>query len=242
MADTNHPLKLQTIRIPLTAMPTDISNLREEYTRATLTREDVADNPIAQFREWLDAAIEADLPEPNAMTLATADKQGRPDSRVVLLKELDTGFVLYTNYESQKGQALHENPHAALTFWWEPMERQVRVQGRAERVSAEQSDAYFAKRPRSSQLGAWTSPQSRVIDDRSVLEDNWDQVNERFGDEGEVARPPHWGGIRIVPHTIEFWQGRPSRLHDRLRYRHIDANSDANGSDASSWTIERLAP
>ena len=242
MADTNHPLKFRTIRIPLTAMPTDIANLREEYTRATLTREDVADDPIVQFREWLDAAIEADLPEPNAMTLATADKQGRPDSRVVLLKELDTGFVLYTNYESQKGQALHENPHAALTFWWEPMERQVRVQGRAERVSAEQSDAYFAKRPRSSQLGAWTSPQSRVIDDRSVLEDNWDQVNERFGEEGKVPRPPHWGGIRIVPHTIEFWQGRPSRLHDRLRYRRTDANSDANSTEVGSWTIERLAP
>ncbi|MFO8232036.1 MAG: pyridoxamine 5'-phosphate oxidase [Longimonas sp.] len=217
-------------------MPTDIANLREEYTRATLTRDEVASNPIAQFRAWLDAAIEADLPEPNAMTLATADKQGRPASRVVLLKELDTGFVLYTNYQSQKGQALQENPHAALTFWWEPMERQVRVQGHAERVSEEQSDAYFAKRPRSSQLGAWTSPQSRVIDGRDVLDDNWAQVKERFGEEGEVPRPPHWGGIRIVPHTVEFWQGRPSRLHDRLRYRRPDADSE------DPWTIERLAP
>ena len=212
-----------------------LADLRQEYARAELTRDHVTDDPIEQFRDWFDEALDAELEEPNAMTLATAAPDGSPSARIVLLKGLDErGFHFYTNYDSRKGTELSQNPHAALTFLWKPLERQVRIKGSVERMPADESTEYFHSRPRGAQLGAWASPQSRVVAGRSELEQNLDEVTAEYADHDEIPRPSHWGGYVVRPTQIEFWQGRPNCLHDRLRYRRLDEGSD--------WTLERLAP
>jgi pyridoxamine 5'-phosphate oxidase len=213
-----------------------IADLRKEYRLASLTEGDVAPNPFEQFGKWFKEAIAAELPEPNAMTLATVTNTthgfARPSSRIVLIKDYDErGFAFFTNYDSRKGRELAANPWASLQFHWVELERQVRIEGRVEKIPAEESDAYFASRPLDSRLGAWASPQSRTIPGRHWLEENLATVTRRFTD--EVPRPPHWGGYRLAPDAIEFWQGRPSRLHDRLLYR---LQSDR------AWHLERLAP
>ncbi len=212
-----------------------LADLRQEYARAELSRDHVTDDPIEQFRAWFDEAEDAELEEPNAMTLATAATDGTPSARIVLLKGLDDrGFHFYTNYESRKGTDLSQNPHAALVFLWKPLERQVRIEGTVERLPAEESTEYFHRRPRGAQMGAWASPQSRVVDSRADLEENLDTVKAEYGDEDKIPRPSHWGGYVVRPTEVEFWQGRPNRLHDRLRYRRSDPAGD--------WTLERLAP
>lgn len=199
----------------------------------TLTEADLLDDPIALFRRWFDEAVAAELPEVNAMTLATADRDGRPSARTVLLKGVDgRGFEFFTNYESRKARELDANPHAALVFLWAPLHRQVRVTGDVTRLTAAESDAYFATRPRGSQLGAWASAQSSVLEGRAALEARLDEVRARFGS-GEIPRPPHWGGYRLVAESVELWQGRPGRLHDRLRYTPVGEHR---------FVIQRLAP
>jgi pyridoxamine 5'-phosphate oxidase len=209
-----------------------VARLREEYTRAGLRESEADPNPMEQFRGWFGEALAADLHEPNAMTLATATPDGRPSARVVLLKGFDErGFVFYTNYEGRKSRELEANPRAALLFYWGELERQVRVEGRVWRVPDRESDAYFAGRPRGSQLGAWASEQSRPVRDRGALERRLRELEGEY--EGrEVPRPAFWGGYRVVPETMEFWQGRENRLHDRLRYRRAEGG----------WKIERLQP
>lgn len=210
-----------------------IADLRREYTQHGLSESEVAADPFVQFRAWFDHALSAQLPEPNAMTLATATPDGRPSARVVLLKGFDQrGFVFYTNYQSRKGGELDASPWAALVFFWPELERQIRIEGRVERVSPQESDDYFASRPAGSRLGAWASPQSQVIAGRDVLEQRLSAFTAQYAEQA-IPRPPHWGGYRVVPTAIEFWQGRPSRLHDRLRYRR---------SDDQRWILERLAP
>jgi pyridoxamine 5'-phosphate oxidase len=210
-----------------------VARLRKEYTRAGLRESDADPDPIEQFRRWFDETLAADLHEPNAMTLAAAAPDGRPSARIVLLKGFDErGFVFYTNYEGRKGWELETNPYAALVFYWGELERQVRIEGRVSRVSEEESDAYFAGRPRGSQLGAWVSEQSRPVRDRGSLEERLRELEAEY--EGrEVPRPPFWGGYRVEPEIIEFWQGRENRLHDRLRYRR---------SESGGWERERLQP
>jgi len=214
-------------------MSSHIADLRRNYTRAGLTETDADANPFIQFQTWFDQALSAELPDPNAMTLATATPEGKPSARIVLLKGFDEeGFVFYSNYNSQKGQQLAANPWAALVFWWAELERQVRIDGYVEKVSPEESEAYFASRPFDSQLGAWASQQSKVIASRAVLEDKIAELKQKYEAQA-VPKPPHWGGYRLFPTEFEFWQGRPSRLHDRLRYRQ---QSDG------TWLRERLAP
>jgi pyridoxamine 5'-phosphate oxidase len=215
-------------------MPVNIADIRREYHRAALTEADVDPDPVRQFERWLSEAIRAEVPEPTAMTLATADADGRPSARIVLLKGASPeGFVFFTNYESRKGDELAARPDAALLFHWVELERQVRVEGRIAKVPAEESDAYFASRPLLSRVGAWASPQSRVIPDRAWLEHEFAVSRQRIVANGvDVPRPAQWGGYRLAPIAMEFWQGRSSRLHDRIRYRREDAH----------WRVERLAP
>lgn len=216
-------------------LPHTIAQLRKSYGRAELSEASTPANPLELFAQWLQEAINAQLPEPNAMTLATVSSAMRPSTRVVLIKGFDArGIVWYTNYQSRKAQELAATPFAALQFHWVELERVVRIEGRVEKVSAEESDAYFHSRPLDSRIGAWASPQSQVIAGRSVLVTNAAKYGAQFL--LNPPRPPHWGGYRLVPEQWEFWQGRKSRLHDRLRYRPEES------APADAWVRERLAP
>ena len=201
---------------------------------STLDISDVLTDPVAQFRQWFEEAQQSKVPEPNALTLATATSDGRPSARVVLLKGLlEGGFVFYTNFESQKGREMDANPRAAMVFNWLDLQRQVRIEGQVRRLSEEQSIAYFQSRPKGSQIGAWASPQSQVIDGRQLLEENVQQLKEKYASEEVLPKPPHWGGYVLLPEMLEFWQGRSSRLHDRIRY---------DQQKEGQWKIKRLAP
>ncbi|WP_193199345.1 pyridoxamine 5'-phosphate oxidase [Nostoc sp. MG11] len=214
-------------------MDKTIADLRKDYTLEGLSKTEIDPNPFIQFKKWFDQALAAQLPEPNAMTIATATPEGTPSARMVLLKDFDErGFVFFTNYNSHKGQELAENPQAALVFWWAELERQVRISGYVEKVSETESDQYFHSRPANSRLGAWVSNQSEVIKSRKVLEQRLQEFQSKYENQ-EIPRPSHWGGLRVIPSEIEFWQGRSSRLHDRLLYTRLDNNS---------WKIERLSP
>jgi pyridoxamine 5'-phosphate oxidase len=217
-------------------VPVKIDDIRTEYMRATLDESSVAADPLRQFELWFSDAVNAAVPEPTAMTLATVGAEGAPSARIVLLKGADErGFTFFTNYDSRKGCELAARPRAALLFFWPELERQIRIEGSVGRVDAAESSAYFAGRPRASQLGAWASPQSTPIADRPALEARFAEFAARYRDESTpVPRPPHWGGYRLAPDSIEFWQGRESRLHDRIRYRRAHVQR--------AWIIERLAP
>jgi len=214
-------------------MAIDAGDLRVNYELDELLETQVAADPFTQFETWFELAQKADCPEPNAMILATVQATGRPAARVVLLKEIRAnGFVFYTNYESNKGQELLQHPHAALVFNWLALQRQVRIEGKVEKIAPEDSTSYFQRRPKGSQIGAWVSPQSQVIANRSVLEDRKQAIEQQYAAEEKLPRPPHWGGFIVLADTVEFWQGRSSRLHDRLRYSKV----------GQRWQIERWAP
>lgn len=211
----------------------DIAAIRKDYKLQSLDEKDVQPDPMKQFEKWWQDVLGSTIEEVNAMTLATANKNGRPSARIVLLKGFaKDGFIFFTNYESHKGSELLENPQASLVFFWKELERQIRIEGIIEKVSAKESDEYFFSRPAESQVGAWASPQSNVISNRHVIEENAKKYETQFA-ASPITRPPHWGGYRLKPQLIEFWQGRPSRLHDRLQY-----TLQQNGE----WKIERLAP
>jgi len=215
-----------------TAMNKHIAHIRTEYSLQSLEEKDVAENPIEQFARWWSDAIKSEIPEVNAMTLATSTITGKPAARIVLLKGYDErGFVFFTNYKSNKGKELAENPNAALVFFWKEIERQIRIEGMVEKIHAEESDEYFFSRPVGSRIGAWASPQSQVIENRQILEINVERYTTGF--ENSIPRPPHWGGYRVMPERLEFWQGRSNRLHDRIQY--------AKTADGS-WKVDRLAP
>lgn len=209
----------------------DLASLRRDYARESLSERDVAADPIAQFEKWFSQAQGAGSIEPNAMTLATSTPDGHPSARIVLLKSVDaTGFVFYTDYRSRKGAELESNPHVSLCFWWGELQRQVRVTGTVARASREESEAYYRTRPHGSRIGAWASHQSAPLASREPLEREVKRLEQQFPD--DVPLPPHWGGYRVTPETIEFWQGRPSRLHDRIVYTR----------SGNAWTIGRLSP
>jgi pyridoxamine 5'-phosphate oxidase len=211
-----------------------VADLRRDYTRAGLNRRDLAGNPIDQFRLWFDQAMGAELLEPNAMSLGTVSAEGRPHLRTVLLKAYDDrGFVFFTNYQSRKARDMEGNPNVSLLLAWLPLERQVAINGLAEKISLRESLAYFRSRPRGSQIGAWVSQQSSVISKRALLEAKWEEMKRKFM-EGDIPLPDFWGGYRVVPQEIEFWQGRQNRLHDRFVYRRPTADE--------TWSIERLSP
>ncbi|MFF4876895.1 pyridoxamine 5'-phosphate oxidase [Micromonospora sp. NPDC000668] len=224
--------------------------MRNEYAADLgLTEADLAADWHTQFDRWFADAVAFGLPEPNAMVVGTADAAGRPSGRTVLLKGYDPdGFVFFTNHLSRKGVEASANPYASLVFPWFPMQRQVLVTGRIAPVDRAAVESYFASRPRASQLGAWASPQSQVVPDRAALEERYRAAAERFADEGVIPTPPHWGGLRVRPESVEFWQGRAGRLHDRLRFRRTDDGPpgdgppDGPGTEGESWTVERLAP
>ncbi len=210
-----------------------ISDIRKEYTKDSLDQSNINKNPIAQFEKWFQEAIKAEALEPNAMTLSTITETLKPSARIVLLKGVEENkFLLYTNYQSQKGKELDANPACALTFFWPELERQVRVQGICSRVSETVSETYFKSRPRTSQIGAWASPQSSLIKSRSLLDERAKEIETRFKDQPVLPKPHQWGGYVVEPLELEFWQGRPSRLHDRIVYYKTD----------NIWTIHRLAP
>ncbi|MBZ0246675.1 MAG: pyridoxamine 5'-phosphate oxidase [Cyclobacteriaceae bacterium] len=210
-----------------------ISEIRTDYSKATLDINSVDKNPIIQFQKWFEQALASQALEPNAMNLATLSEKGRPTSRIVLLKGIENEqFIFYTNYQSQKGRELELNPACALNFFWPELERQVRIEGVVSRVSADASDSYFQSRPRSSQVGAWASPQSTLIKERSILEERVVQIEKKYKDLKVLPRPKQWGGYGVTPLKIEFWQGRPNRLHDRIVYTLVDGK----------WKINRLAP
>lgn len=211
-----------------------LAGLRKEYTLQALDPEGTAPDPVTQFHKWMEEALQAAVPEPTAMHLCTVSADGRPSGRIVLLKGLDAeGFVFFTNYDSRKGQAMARNAYVSLTFFWPELERQVRVEGGVRKVSAQASDEYFRSRPRASRIGALASPQSQVIPDRQVLEKEVAALNARYGEAAEIERPAHWGGYVVTPDAVEFWQGRPSRLHDRILYTR---------TAAGAWQKNRLAP
>jgi len=211
----------------------NIAGIRKDYKLQTLLETDVAASPIVQFGKWWDEALKSELEEVNAMTLATADKTGKPSARIVLLKGYDkNGFIFFTNYLSHKGREIEQNPHACLIFFWAALERQIKVTGTVEKISAAESDDYFKSRPIGSRIGAWASPQSSVIENRTVIEERLKDLEQQYYN-GNIPRPPHWGGYIVKPEQIEFWQGRPSRLHDRIQYT---LQKEGN------WVIERLAP
>ncbi|MCC9167075.1 pyridoxamine 5'-phosphate oxidase [Pontibacter harenae] len=211
----------------------NLAAIRKNYSKQELTEASVANNPIEQFNAWLDEAIVSEADEPTAMVLSTADTTGRPSARVVLLKDVsEKGFTFFTNYASRKGKEMEQNAFAALTFFWPVLERQVRIEGSIVRVSPETSDTYFHSRPIGSQIGAWASPQSQVIANRDVLEEADKSFTEKFSEEKEVPRPDHWGGYTLQPDRVEFWQGRPNRLHDRILFE----------LESENWSIKRLAP
>jgi len=210
-----------------------LSDIRTDYKKASLNEKDVAKDPFEQFDKWFEEVLHSKVEEPTAMTLASVAGNGLPSARIVLLKKVsDGGFYFFTNYESRKGRELADNPHAALVFFWKELERQVRIQGTVSKASPEMSDSYFHSRPEGSQIGAWASPQSNVVASRDVLEKKVQEMKARFNRE-PLYRPPFWGGFRLEPRLIEFWQGRPSRLHDRIVY---------TKSDSQGWKMERLAP
>lgn len=213
-------------------MSTDISGIRKDYKLKSLLESNVDADPVKQFQLWWNEAIQSKVEEPNAMTLATSTISGKPSARIVLLKGItNNGFTFFTNYESRKGMELQENPNAALIFFWKELERQVRIEGSVKKISDKESDEYFTVRPELSRIGAWSSPQSKIIKNRSVLEETFEKYTQLFTD-GVILRPPHWGGYIVTPELIEFWQGRRSRLHDRLQYT----------LNKNNWIIERLAP
>ena len=225
-------------------MSNAIADIRKDYKLASLEESDVASNPIDQFTRWWNEAVSSQIDEVNAMTLATANAAGVPAARIVLLKGYDSnGFVFFTNYESDKGKNLAQNPVAALVFFWKELERQIRIEGTVEKVSAADSDRYFNSRPAASRVGAWASPQSAVIENRLVIEQNVERYSSIFANDS-IERPDHWGGYLVKPTSIEFWQGRSSRLHDRIRYKLVtsDYNAATDTRTDANWKIERLAP
>lgn len=219
--------------MPLSPDPETLAALRREYGDEGLDAPDLAPDPIVMFRRWLADTVDAGLHEPNAMVVTTVSAEGRPSSRMVLLKGVDEeGFVFYTNHDSRKGSDIETNPSVSLLFPWHDLQRQVRIDGTASRVSREESEAYFCSRPRESQLGAWASPQSTEVSSRAELDQRYTEVEERFGEADAVPLPPQWGGYRVRPELVEFWQGRKGRMHDRLVYRRGEGG----------WSVVRLAP